>query len=180
MHGQDKGLVMAQGRKLIEYAIDAASAKAKDIFISANRNIAEYEHYGYLVVKDSFGDYAGPLAGILTALDMIEEPALLLVLPCDMPLLSNDIIDQLLAGLQTNDADICCIRSQGRMQPLISIMHTRVKQNLNNFLHDGRHKVQDWIEQLQWVAVDISDTEYSLVNINTAENLSAFEQQADK
>jgi molybdopterin-guanine dinucleotide biosynthesis protein A len=180
MQGQDKGLIKVHGRRLIDYAIEAAAPLAKDILISANRNIAEYESLGYPVYKDHFGDYAGPLAGILTALDMIREDALLLVLPCDMPALPVDMPELLRNRLLTDDADICCIRSLGRVQPLISLMHTRVHQHLHEFLQSGKHKVMDWVSQLHMVTADIKIDDHSLVNINTIEALNEYEQQSEK
>jgi molybdopterin-guanine dinucleotide biosynthesis protein A len=179
MQGQDKGLIIVQGRRLIDYAVEAAAPRVRNIFINANRNMAEYESLGYPVHKDRYGDNAGPLAGILTALDLIDEDALLLVLPCDMPVLPDDTPGLLRAGLLAGDADICCIRSQGRIQPLISLMHTRVRQNLQQFLQSGQHTVMDWVGQLQMVIVDIEDDELSLVNINTVETLTAFAQQSE-
>jgi len=178
MQGQDKGLIKVHGRRLIDYAIAAATPLARDIVISANRNIAAYESLGYPVYKDQFGDYAGPLAGILTALNMIRGDALLLVLPCDMPALPIDISGQLRNRLLTSDADICCISNQGRIQPLVSLMHTRVQQNLQVFLQSGKHKVMDWVSQLHMVSVDCKIDEQSFVNINTVEALNAFEKQS--
>ncbi len=180
MQGQDKGLIKVHGRRLIEYAIDTVAPQVKDIFISANRNLAEYQSLGYAAYRDHFGDYAGPLAGILTALEMIHEDALLLVLPCDMPLLPDNVVELLRNALLAGDADICCIRSQGRIQPLISLMRTRVEQNLHEFLQSGKHKVLDWVGQLHMVFVDITDDDHSLININTIDALTDFTQQRDK
>jgi len=68
MNGQDKGLIEYQGKPLIEYILPDFLAQVDHCIISANRNIPQYQAYGYPVYTDEIGDYAGPLAGIATAL----------------------------------------------------------------------------------------------------------------
>lgn len=177
MQGKDKGLLEVNGRKLIDYTIENISPQVDHVFISANRNILQYQSLGYPVILDSFGDYAGPLAGILAALENIHEDDLLLVVPCDMPALSVDLVALLKKQLYVEGADICCIRQQHRLQPLLSIMHSRVHEHLKSYLQSGRHKVQDWVQALNFSTVPLEDVH--LLNINSADDLSKFEVQAN-
>ena len=96
-----------------------------------------------------------------------------------MPALPVDVPDLLRNRMLTTGADFCCISNQGRIQPLISLMHTRVQQNLQEFLQSGKYKVMDWVAQLHMVSVDIKIDDHSLVNINTFEALNAFELQSE-
>lgn len=176
MHGKDKGLLQVNGRRLIDYTIENISPQVDHVFISANRNIQQYQTLGYPVLLDSFGDYAGPLAGILASLEKIHEDALLLVVPCDMPALPPDLVTLLKQQLHADDADICCIQQQHRLQPLLSIMHTHVRKHLQTYLQSDKHKVLDWLQELRFSTVTLADE--SLLNINSADDLCEFEEQA--
>jgi len=176
MQGQDKGLLKVNNRSLIEFGIECISHQVDKILISANRNIPQYNKLGYPVLTDTFGEYAGPLAGILTALENIPEDSLLLVLPCDMPTLPHDLVAALKNQLMTEEADLCCVLQQQRLQPLVSIMHHRVQENLQQYLHKGQHKVQDWVQGLNFCTLPL--TNESLFNINSPEDLIQFEEQA--
>jgi len=177
MHGKDKGLLHVNGRKLIDYTIENISPQVDHVFISANRHIPQYQTLGYPVLLDSFGDYAGPLAGILSALENIHEDALLLVVPCDMPALPVDLVALLKQQLYAEGADICCIRQQHRIQPLLSIMHSRVHEHLKSYLQSGRYKVQEWLQALHFSTVPLENMH--LLNINSADELSKFKIQAN-
>ena len=65
---QDKGLIQYKNKALVEHILQDFIPQIDHCIISANRNIARYQAYGYPVYCDEIGDYAGPLAGILTAL----------------------------------------------------------------------------------------------------------------
>ena len=68
-----------------------------EVMINANRNLAAYEAFGVPVWPDVLADYAGPLAGFLTALERCETPWLVTV-PCDTPLFPHDLVARLGAG----------------------------------------------------------------------------------
>ncbi|MDH3870924.1 MAG: NTP transferase domain-containing protein, partial [Gammaproteobacteria bacterium] len=50
--GSDKGLVEVEGWPLIDRVIAAFGPQVQQLLINANRNIQEYERYGYPVVPD--------------------------------------------------------------------------------------------------------------------------------
>ena len=68
MGGVDKGLILLEGRPMISYIIDALKPQVNSIIINANRNISDYDVYGYPVISDEISDYQGPLAGMASGL----------------------------------------------------------------------------------------------------------------
>jgi len=172
--GQDKGLIEAQGRRLIDYVCDAIKPQLNNIIISANRNQEIYKQTGFDVIEDSFGDYAGPLAGILSALQHINKDELLFCCPVDMPVLSEHIVSDLYTQFDSQQADICCIQIEDRLQPLIAIMHKRVTPSLVNYLQSGQHKVMDWINQQNLCTCIIDKKESAMININCEQDLQDF------
>lgn len=99
MQQQDKGLVLFNGRPLVSYALTALEPLVDEVLISANRNQALYSRFGYPVLGDNRPGFDGPLAGILAAMQSARN-SLLLVTPCDSPLINSMHLERLLLGLQ--------------------------------------------------------------------------------
>ena len=61
MGGADKGLVLFNGKPLIEYVIDALEPQVGCLLINANRNHEIYRSYKFDVISDELEDYCGQL-----------------------------------------------------------------------------------------------------------------------
>ena len=81
MGGADKGLVLFNGKPLIEYVIDALEPQVGCLLINANRNHEKYRSYEFDVISDELKDYCGPLAGMACVLNKIHTPYLVTA-PC--------------------------------------------------------------------------------------------------
>ena len=71
--GLDKGLIELNKRPLIQHVIERIQQQVSNIIISANRNISDYANFGFEVYEDDIPDFAGPLAGILRALEHCQN-----------------------------------------------------------------------------------------------------------
>ena len=80
MGGADKGQQSFNGLPLALPTMMRLQTQQGDgigeLMINANRNLAAYEAFGVPVWPDTMADYAGPLAGFLTALERCETPFL--------------------------------------------------------------------------------------------------------
>ena len=85
MGGVDKGLQNFNGMPLALVTLMRLQSQVGQLMVIANRNLAAYEAFGAPVWPDGLSDYAGPLAGFLTALERCETQWLLTA-PCDTPL----------------------------------------------------------------------------------------------
>ena len=107
MGGADKGQQSFNGLPLALHTLMRLQTQQGDgigeLMINANRNLAAYEAFGVPVWPDTMADYAGPLAGFLTALERCETPFLLTV-PCDTPLFPLDLAQRLAEALDAADA----------------------------------------------------------------------------
>ncbi len=72
MGGQDKGLVMLDGKPMVEIIIDVFKPQTAKLLINANRNHDRYSQYGFELVADELSGYCGPLAGMASALKSIN------------------------------------------------------------------------------------------------------------
>lgn len=176
MGGQDKGLIPFAGRPLIEHALDRLRPQVDRVLISANRNADQYARYGARVIADAIGDFAGPLAGILSAMQVMEQPWLA-VIPCDAPLLPDDLVHRLLASANAASAPIAVAHDGQRPQFVVALLHCSLLPQLRNYLESGEHRVETWCRQNSMAVSDFSDRPEAFHNINSPEDLAALEQQ---
>ena len=99
----DKGLQPFRGRTLIDCVIERLRPQVAEILINANRNQERYGAYGYRVIADLVPDYAGPLAGLHSALASASHE-LVLTVPCDSPFMPDDLAARMDAALRSASA----------------------------------------------------------------------------
>jgi len=175
MGGSDKGLVECGGRPLIAYVIEAMEPVCTRLYLNANRSLAEYRHFGHPVISDSLAGFHGPLAGILSVME-VATTDLLVVAPCDCPRLQSETLARLVQALD-KDIDIAVAHDGVRLHPVVMALRTRLAGDLGEWLKAGRHKIDRWVERHPWLAVDMSDVSGQFVNINTPEELQTFERE---
>lgn len=161
MGGANKGLVKLYNKPLITFVIYKISRMVDEVMISANRDIAEYETFGYPVlcdqVKDSNGELIGPLAGIHAGLSTATHEYLLCV-PCDMPNLPLNLAQRLLAHLQQTSAEIAVAKADGDAIPVLCLCKKSVLPSLTAYIQQGGRKVSTWQKSLVYTELDMTDT----------------------
>jgi molybdopterin-guanine dinucleotide biosynthesis protein A len=112
---------------------------------------------------------AGPLAGLSTLLDRAGARWALL-LPCDMPRLSEQVLQELLHHARA-DVDAVAFRRPDHpatYHACCALYHPRIAALATARLHDGRRALQGLLEAIR-VASVVPSPEYAacLVNVNT-------------
>lgn len=177
MGGQDKGLLMWQGRPLIESVIARFLPQVDALMVSANRHLQQYQAYGYPVLPDTEEGYAGPLAGIERALRQAHGAhELVAIVPCDAPLLPLDLVARLHSSLAAADVDIAFAVTAGGDQPVFSLIKTSLLPSLSEYLRSGERKVQRWYGRCPYIAVPFDDQPAAFTNINTPDMLQNIPQ----
>jgi molybdopterin-guanine dinucleotide biosynthesis protein A len=173
MGGVDKGLQSHQGIPLAMHALLRLSPQVGDVMINANRNLAAYESMGVPVWPDSIGDFAGPLAGVATALERCETPYLVTV-PCDSPNFPADYVERMARELDAAGADIAMVATpdagEWRTQPVFCLLSTDLLASLVVYLQAGHAKVETWIAQHRVATVRFDDA-HAFVGANTLAEL---------
>lgn len=90
--GYNKAEVIYQGETLLQRAIDLLQPYCDSVWISGEQQL--YGAYQLPVIPDAYIS-CGPLGGIASTM-VLSKTEYLLYLTCDMPLLSSDIIHQIL------------------------------------------------------------------------------------
>jgi molybdenum cofactor guanylyltransferase len=177
MGGIDKGLVELNGRPLIEHVIEVIARQARTLLINANRNLVRYQQFGYPVVTDSLNNYQGPLAGFLAAMEVVQTPYIVTV-PCDAPLLANDLVSRLVVARDSTSSEIAVAHDGHRLQPVYALIPVNLKQNLLDYLEGGDRKVDLWYARHRIAKADFSDQPSTFVNINTKEERNRLQEDA--
>jgi len=174
MNGQDKGLILLAGTSLIEHCINALSPQVSQLFISANHNIAQYQKFTFPVLQDAVQNHSGPLAGLQRALAASPDMPVLVV-PCDAPLLPQQLADRLLRTYRENNYFAVIPHDGTRLQPLFTLFSPSSLESLNQYLATGQRKVETWVTSLPHSVVDFSDQSAHFININTEDDLRRAE-----
>lgn len=168
MGGNDKGLVELNGQPMIKHAIDRIKPQVKEILINANRNQNRYAEFGFKVLSDEDSGYLGPLAGMITALGHTLADYLLVV-PCDCPLLPQDLAARMLAAIDAQQADMAVASDGKREQPVVLLIKPELRSSMKAFLDAGERKIDVWYAQHNCAVCDFSDQPNAFVNVNTPE-----------
>lgn len=181
MGGVDKGLLTVNHTTLIELCISNIRPQVGNIVINANRNLSKYRQFTDMVVPDRTDDFLGPLSGILTAMEWLQQQQLdcqdIVTVPCDMPLLPLDLVTRLYLARNTDrvGAQRVVVAHDGqRLQPLCSLLPMSARPKLQEFLDSGHRKVSLWVEFSDALIADFSDVGECFSNINTPAELQAF------
>lgn len=157
MHGEEKGLREFRGKPAVAIAADVLAPLCRVVHISANRNLEAYEALDLGPVRaDRRDGFQGPLAGVEQLAPHLQADVLLL-LPCDMPLLSGEVPTRLLTVLRSEpELQLTYARGNGRDHFLCAALRRLALQELSAYLDDGHRAVRTWYATLTHRAVDFS------------------------
>ncbi len=177
MGGADKGLVQVRGAPMVSHVVAALRPQVGTLIINANRNLEEYAQLGDCeVIPDMVGDFAGPLAGMASAMQATNTPYLVTV-PCDSPIVAPDFVRRLYAALVEHDAEISVATDGERMQPVFAMLYCDLLTDLLEYLEAGQRKIDRWYQQRRLAQTDFSDRIEMFLNINTPAERERMEQR---
>ncbi|TSA41394.1 MAG: molybdenum cofactor guanylyltransferase [Betaproteobacteria bacterium] len=174
MGGLDKGLRQLRGKPMIEWVLERFAPQVDTVLINANQNLEVYARFGHPVITDEIGGFAGPLAGLQCALSAARQP-LVATVPCDSPFLPADLVARLDTALQAQQAQLAVARTGNQPHPVFCLCRRDVLPHLTQFLAGGGRKIDAWYATLRVAEVAFDDEADAFSNINTPEELSAFE-----
>ena len=181
MGGGDKARIQIGGSTILQRVLDRLRPQCRNVILSANADPARLADMGLPVVADSVPDYAGPLAGILAALDWTARHAAkiewMVSAPSDCPFLPRDLVPRLHAARRDAGAELACARSGERRHPVIALWPVTLREKLRRALTvEGIRKVDEWTARY---AVGIADWPITPIdpffNVNTPEDAAEAE-----
>ncbi len=167
----EKGLVLYRNKAFIEHIIDAVLPISKNIQLVTNSS--DYDYLGYKIVKDIVLE-KGPLGGIYSAL-VHSDFDTNLILSCDIPLISTQIIQQLIDN-HSDGVAITVFGDSNRIHPLIGMYSKNLISVLKNAIDSNSLKMMDFISKSKHQLIPIEEENTKLFkNINSLADLEALE-----
>ncbi len=173
--GGAKPLQRLQGRPLLDWVLEAIRPQCDEVLISANSNLESYARFDCAVIADLMPGYAGPLAGLQSALQCARHQ-LVASVPCDTPFLPRDLIERLHTSLMSGNSEMSVAIIGGRRQAAIALYNKYLYTNLDTYLEGGGRKVISWQDTLRFSVAEFEDVA-AFANINTTEELSLANQE---
>jgi molybdopterin-guanine dinucleotide biosynthesis protein A len=167
--GGAKGLQPLQGRALIEWVLEAVGGQSEEVLLNVNGAPGEYGRFGCRIIADRIAGWAGPLAGLHSALYCARHDRVACV-PCDTPFLPRDLLPRLLAAAEADAAEAAVAVADGKRQPVIGLYRKSVLSGLDAYLHSGGRRVADWQNTLH-VSEVVFDNGDAFANINSRDDL---------
>ncbi len=152
--GQDKGLLLLANRPLVRHVLDAVNGLVKEAIVVVSsrvqaRNYAKCAGPSVRVLVDA-SNVQTPLVGALTGFKSVEEEYSL-VLSCDVPLVSKNVLS-LLLDLSTNKSAAIPRWPNGCIEPLQSAYCTKLAEEAaQGALKEGRLNMQAMIDRLRGI-----------------------------
>lgn len=181
MGGGDKPLKKLGGTTILARVIAALAPQCVALIVNANGDPARFAQTGLPVVEDGVPDFAGPLAGVLAALDWAAEnrPDVEWVVSAagDSPFLPSDLVARLHTAREEAGTPLAQAQSGGQPYPVNALWRVDLRADLRHALTvEGLHKVQVWAERhgvarASWPAEPVDP----FFNANTPEDLKAAE-----
>jgi molybdopterin-guanine dinucleotide biosynthesis protein A len=185
--GRDKALLPYGGTTLVEHvakivreAVGSVALASGVAGSAAEGSVAVIGHpdrlpdLGLPVVPDELPD-CGPASGIYTALRITQTDWNLLV-ACDMPAITADILRELLRRAETTDRNcVAAVGPYGQPEPLCAAYHRRCLPALTRAIRDKQLRMRDFVKEIGavWVPVDRS----AIANVNTPAEWADFEAE---
>ena len=171
--GRDKGLLLVSGRPLVAYAAAPLRDTVSRVIVCANRNRDRYAEYGDVFADDESG-FRGPLAGIATALAHCATPWLLTV-PVDCPAPPQSVAARLYAAV--GNSAVVVAYDGTRRQPLFALYRSGLLESAQAAL-SANLPVWRWQDDCGAVEADFSDRADAFDNLNSDEEIRAWEQRS--
>lgn len=164
--GGSKASFPIEGRTMLARVHDALSPLVPRILVSVGR--LEQAPEGLEIVVDNYPD-RGPLAGIDAAMAAADS-SWILVVACDMPYVTADILRLLLEARSESLDAVIASDSAGRLHPLCACYRTSVRATVHDRLERGLLSMYGLIESLPNV-LEVHLPDAVLVNVNEKPDL---------
>ena len=168
--GADKGLLLFEGKPMIQYVIEQMQLIFDKLVIVSNN--PEYEKFGLEVIPDLIKNI-GPAGGIYTALHH-SESKLNFIVSCDMHFVTQEATAFIVKNADENQ--IVLLENQGKLEPLFGIYAKDCEAVWLQLIQQKKVKLQEMVLYFKLKIIPIANNEIFAAsffkNINTKEDFN--------
>ena len=173
--GTNKSLIQLHNKPLIEHVYDRLIEQVSHISINTNQPIEIFPEN--IQFKDRILNNPGPLAGIHAGLFYAKQNWVQFC-PNDCPFLPINLVEKLSFCIKEEGPTIILPSLLDRLEPVFMLCHRSLLKNLEDFISAGGRKMELWIKENNYKAVNFSDQK-AFVNINNLSELAKIETESN-
>jgi molybdopterin-guanine dinucleotide biosynthesis protein A len=172
--GSDKAWLDLGGRPIIQWVIDAMRPVVSSLAVIAND--PRYDELGLKVYRDTNLD-VGPLEAIRTALANNSDHPRVLIVACDLPMVTSALFEFLLS-LEDDDRAIVPVGPDSRLEPLCAVYPGNALHPVTELIAGERRMVRELFDAIPTRLVPFDEVrhldgaEWFFANVNSPADLS--------
>ena len=184
MGGGDKTMRAIAGRPILDHVIERLAPQCASLILNANGDPARFDAWGLPVVPDDVPDFAGPLAGVLAALDWtaLHHPAIEWVVSVagDCPFLPRDLVARMQTERTAMQAELAVAASGDQSHPVVGLWKVSLREALRHALVvEECRKIDRWTARYRLVTTHWPVTPVDpFFNANTPDDVAEAEALA--
>lgn len=184
MGGGDKCLTTLQGQTLLARVIARARSQVDALILNANGDATRFAQFALPVIPDGITGFAGPLAGILSALEYARmhypDCRHVASFASDTPFFPLDLVARLQAACADSNQPLAYAASGGRSHPVFGLWPVSLAEDLHKALtQENLRRVDVWLARHGAARADFSARPFDpFLNINSPDDLLQAERLA--
>lgn len=175
--GNDKGLLLFNGKPLVQKVIEELSPVVNKVIIVSNNH--EYEQFGLQVIEDLIKNI-GPAGGIHAALSNAQSEQIFIV-SCDMPFITAQAAAYMMQN--AGHTQIALPFHHGKIQPLFGVYSGQCLPKWKQLIEQGIIKLQEMITHFDLLKIDIENNklfnDLLFTNINDKNDFNKALKQSE-
>ena len=169
-YGSPKAFAQYNGKYFYEIAYEALATVCQHVIIVTRQELIErFPKDVHIIMDNPLFVGNGPLAGIYSVMEDTNANQYV-VLPCDMPLMTAQVLEQL---IEQHEHNVSIAVYKETIQPLVSVWSKEVKADIYIALKNGQLKMKEFLSKVptKQVAMDpLNIGSEVFMNVNTPEN----------
>ena len=151
--GTDKGLLMFNGKAIVQTIIEQLQPAVNKIIIVSNNTA--YKKFGLEVIPDLIKD-KGPAGGIHAALSHTVSEKIFIV-SCDMPNITTDAVQYMIK--QASHSQITLPVNHGKTEPLFGVYSKECLPLCQQLIEQGMIKLQEMVTHFDLLKINVDNNE---------------------
>ena len=179
--GGDKCLQELGSKTLLEHAARNAAPQVGALILNINGDESRFPDLGLPILHDTIEGHAGPLSGVLSAMECVVEHApqvrWIATFATDAPFIPANWVALVQARITREQSQMGTVSSNGRSHPVFGLWPVDLRFELRKAMEDEElRKVGAWTARYKLATVEFeSDPVDPFFNINTPEDLAVAE-----